>query len=47
MLQTPTKTVQPLVSLAERFGYQSEAAFGRAFRRAFGVSPGSLRRAAT
>lgn len=34
-----------LVVLADRFGYQSEAAFSRAFKREFGVSPGSVRRA--
>lgn len=35
----------PLGVLAERLGYQSEAAFCRAFKREFGVSPGSLRQA--
>jgi AraC-like DNA-binding protein len=35
----------PLGSVAERFGYRSEAAFCRAFKRAFGVPPGSDRRA--
>lgn len=34
---------EPLVVFAERFGYQSEAAFCRAFKREFGVSPGSIR----
>ena len=33
----------PLSVLADRFGYQSEAAFSRAFKRLFGVSPGSIR----
>ena len=33
-----------LAVLAERFGYQSEAAFSRAFKREFGVAPGSARR---
>jgi AraC-like DNA-binding protein len=33
----------PLSVLAERLGYQSEAAFCRAFKREFGVSPGSVR----
>ncbi|MEW8028262.1 MAG: AraC family transcriptional regulator [Candidatus Thiodiazotropha sp.] len=33
----------PLSVLADRLGYQSEAAFCRAFKREFGVSPGSLR----
>lgn len=32
-----------LGSLASRFGYQSEAAFARAFKRALGASPGSYR----
>lgn len=36
----------PLGVVAERFGYRSEAAFSRAFKREFGVSPGSDRRAA-
>jgi len=36
----------PLGSVAERYGYRSEAAFCRAFKREFGVSPGSDRRAA-
>ena len=35
----------PLGVVAERFGYRSEAAFCRAFKREFGVSPGSDRRA--
>jgi len=34
-----------LAVLAARFGYQSEAAFSRAFKREFGVSPGSVRHA--
>lgn len=34
----------PLGIVAERFGYRSEAAFCRAFKREFGVSPGSDRR---
>ena len=34
-----------LAVLADRFGYQSEAAFSRAFKREFGVSPGSVRHA--
>ena len=32
--------------IARASGYQSEAAFGRAFKQLFGVAPGSLRRAA-
>jgi len=35
-----------LAVLAERFGYQSEAAFSRAFKREFGVAPGGVRHAA-
>jgi len=34
----------PLGDLAGRLGYQSEAAFSRAFRRFIGVSPGAARR---
>jgi len=33
----------PLGIVASRFGYYPEAAFYRAFRREFGVSPGSDR----
>ncbi|MEK8071362.1 AraC family transcriptional regulator [Rhodococcoides navarretei] len=33
-----------LAELARRSGYLSEAAFGKAFKRAMGVSPGSVRR---
>lgn len=33
-----------VAELAERLGYQSEAAFSRAFKRCIGVSPGSVRR---
>lgn len=36
----------PLPEVAERFGYRSEAAFCRAFKREFGISPGKDRRAA-
>ncbi len=34
----------PLADLANRLGYQSEAAFSRAFKRFIGVSPGAARR---
>ena len=34
----------PLIELADRVGYQSEAAFSRAFKRFIGVSPGAVRR---
>ncbi len=37
------ETSDSLAVLAERFGYQSEAAFSRAFKRIFGVPPGSVR----
>jgi AraC-like DNA-binding protein len=33
---------EPLIILAEAFGYQSEAAFSRAFKRVMGVSPGKV-----
>jgi AraC-like DNA-binding protein len=33
-----------LAEVAEQVGYQSEAAFSRAFKRFMGVSPGSIRR---
>lgn len=36
----------PVGQIATSVGYASEAAFGRAFKRAFDVSPGRLRRAA-
>ncbi|MFK7738778.1 MAG: AraC family transcriptional regulator [Planctomycetota bacterium] len=35
---------EPVGIVGERFGYRSEAAFCRAFKREFGVSPGSDRR---
>ena len=38
------ETSEPLSVLAERVGYESEAAFCRAFKRMFGVPPGSVRR---
>jgi AraC-like DNA-binding protein len=37
-------TSEPLSVVADRFGYQSEAAFCRAFKRTFGTSPGRTRR---
>ncbi len=39
-----TEEEAPLIELAERLGYQSEAAFNRAFKRVMGVPPGSVRR---
>ena len=41
------ESADPVGIVAERFGYRSEAAFCRAFKREFGVSPGSDRRAGT
>ena len=40
------ETSDSLSVLASRLGYQSEVAFSRAFKRIFGVSPGSIRQAA-
>jgi AraC-like DNA-binding protein len=37
------QSTEPLARVAERVGYQSEAAFSRAFKRAFGSSPRSAR----
>jgi AraC-like DNA-binding protein len=37
---------QSLGQVAEAVGYESEAAFSRAFRRIVGVSPGAWREAA-
>jgi AraC-like DNA-binding protein len=37
------ETGEAVASVAARFGYQSEAAFTRAFRRAFGTSPRGAR----
>jgi AraC-like DNA-binding protein len=34
----------PLSAIARRVGYASEFAFGKAFKRDYGVSPGSYRR---
>ncbi|MES2950972.1 MAG: AraC family transcriptional regulator [Pseudomonadota bacterium] len=39
-------SAESLGRVAERFGYQSEPAFCRAFKRVFGVSPGSARQSA-
>ena len=41
------ETSDSLSVLSERFGYRSEAAFCRAFKRVFGVPPGSVRHTAT
>jgi AraC-like DNA-binding protein len=37
-------TNEPLKAIAEQVGYESEAAFGRAFRRLFGLPPAGWRR---
>ena len=37
-------TSMPLIDIAEQVGYESEAAFSRAFRKAFGKPPASWRR---
>jgi AraC-like DNA-binding protein len=37
-------TSDSVIEIAERFGYQSEAAFGRAFKRVMGRTPGASRR---
>jgi AraC-like DNA-binding protein len=34
----------PIKTLAEQYGYESEAAFSRAFKRSFGLPPGDWRR---
>lgn len=41
MLQT---TREPVIQVASEVGYDSEAAFNRAFKREFGVPPGQFRR---
>ena len=38
---------RPVAAIGEQAGYQSEAAFNRVFKRAFGVGPGQYRRMAT
>jgi AraC-like DNA-binding protein len=35
---------QPAAAVAEEVGYDSEAAFNRAFKRAFGLPPATWRR---
>ena len=35
----------PLVQVAEQVGYESEAAFSRAFKKKFGAAPATWRRA--
>lgn len=40
------RTEDPLATVARTVGYESEFAFARAFKRAYGAAPGSYRRAA-
>lgn len=40
------KTELPTADIVERIGYSSQAAFNRAFKRMFGVTPGSMRQEA-
>ena len=40
------ETSEPLSAIAGSVGYQSEAAFSRAFKRVFGVPPGRVRHSA-
>lgn len=42
--QTLKTTDLPMKAIAEQSGYESEAAFGRAFKRCFGVPPGDWRK---
>jgi AraC-like DNA-binding protein len=44
MLQT---TREAVIQVASEVGYDSEAAFNRAFKREFGVPPGQFRRSST
>lgn len=37
---------EPIIAIAEKLGYQSEAAFSRAFKRVFEVAPGKVRKKA-
>jgi len=39
----PADTDTPVYTIAEAVGYESEASFSRAFRRATGLSPGIWR----
>jgi AraC-like DNA-binding protein len=38
------ESAEPVLRIAEQVGYDSEAAFNRAFKRAFGMPPASWRR---
>ncbi len=39
-----TSSNQSMLAIAERVGYQSEASFGKAFKKCMGISPGACRR---
>ena len=45
-LADPGKAPRKIYEVAYRWGFVSEAHFSRAFRRAFGVTPGEVRLAA-
>jgi AraC-like DNA-binding protein len=38
------KRKRPIAEIAVQFGYESEAAFSRAFKRVTGETPGSVKR---
>jgi AraC-like DNA-binding protein len=42
--QMLTSSNQSMLAIAEKVGYQSEASFGKAFKKCMGISPGSCRR---
>lgn len=42
--QQLVETEQPMISIAENAGYQSEAAFGRVFKKQFSIAPATYRR---
>lgn len=42
--QMLTSSNQSMLTIAEKVGYQSEASFGKAFKKCMGISPGTCRR---
>jgi len=42
--QSLRQSGEPLTRVAERSGYESEAAFNRAFKREFGIPPAAWRK---
>ncbi|MCL5776177.1 helix-turn-helix transcriptional regulator [Limibaculum sp. FT325] len=44
-LRDPGQAKVPIAAIAERHGFHSIASFNRAFRRAFGITPGKARAA--